>query len=132
MRWPVCQHARIYAVDMPLQFDMVCPRDVLAAFRKSGPDQLLAIVASARGISEPIGWSLSMVFVGVEHSEGFIETNGEFLAADKPLCGTKLYSRRFSPAKPPYPPGVPAEPFIVASQGAIRRHTPVVCDNWMT
>ena len=84
----------VYAVDMRLDADIISPRDVLAQFQESVPDKLLAVVASGRRLSEASGWSLNMVFVGLDNPERFARANWTRLATTKPLVGTQLYSKR--------------------------------------
>lgn len=87
----------IFAVDMPLSYSMVRPRDVLAEFNREIPDDLLAVVASGRRLREPIGWSLNMVFVGLDNANAFVSLNRALLATQKPLRGERLHSHQCVP-----------------------------------
>lgn len=87
----------IYAVDMPLSYSVVRPRDILAEFNREIPDSLLAVVASGRRVNEPIGWSLNMVFVGLDNPNPFVSLNRALLATQKPLRGERLHSHRCVP-----------------------------------
>lgn len=84
----------VYAVDMRFDVDIISPKDVLSQFQESIPDKLLAIVASGRRLSEASGWSLNMVFVGLDDPEPFVRANWTRLATTKPLAGKQLYSKR--------------------------------------
>lgn len=87
----------IYAVDMPLSYSIVRPRDIIAEFNRGTPDDLLAVVASWQRLNELIGWSLSMVFVGLDDHNAFVGLNRDLLARQKPLRGDSLHSRRRVP-----------------------------------
>lgn len=84
--------SHIYVADIPLPFENTDINEVIQFFGDVEPDGVLMVVASGRKFTDQSGWSLKLVFVGLENAERFLKENEALLATAKLPRGETLYS----------------------------------------